>query len=129
MDAFSMNRNVVISYRTRQLPNQFFPKNIVQRPETIRIEGRRAFFKDGSSEEFDSILMVREKKVWIMYVYDVLFHLMQATGYLHHYPYFTDDLRLKARNEMFLKDLYKVKECSKWQTNIFFYFLDVRSKL
>ena len=47
---------------------------------------------------------------------------MQATGYLHHYPHFTDDLRLKARNEMFLKDLYKVKECSKCQTNIFFGF-------
>ncbi len=55
----------------------------------------------------------------------VLFHLMQATGYLHHYSYFTDDLRLKARNEMFLKDLYKVKECSECQTNIFLDFLDV----
>ena len=36
------------------------------------------------------------------------FFFAQATGYLHHYPHFAENLRLKAKNELFIRDLYKV---------------------
>ncbi len=58
----SRNRNVALSWRTRELPNKGFPENFEQKPEVLKVEGRRAFFKDGTAGEFDSVIMVRTFK-------------------------------------------------------------------
>lgn len=52
-----------------------------------KIDGNTIHFKDGSSAHIDAILL--------------------CTGYLHAYPFLTDELRLRSRNRLFPPNLYK----------------------
>jgi trimethylamine monooxygenase len=51
------------------------------------VQGRTAFFKDGSSRDVDAIVL--------------------CTGYLHHFPFLDEDLRLKTSNRLYPLGLYK----------------------
>ena len=53
----------------------------------MKVEGKTAFFKDGTSKEVDAIIL--------------------CTGYKHHFPFLPDDLRLKTANRLAASDLYK----------------------
>ena len=56
-------------------------------PRWSRSTANTAHFKDGTSKEVDAIIL--------------------CTGYLHHFNFLPDDLRLKTANRLAAADLYK----------------------
>lgn len=79
-------QSVTISYRTKPMGLKW-PKEIEERPLIVKIEGNRFTFKDGSSGEYDVVIM--------------------ATGYLYSYPFLADNLRLNSTNNVYPPNLYK----------------------
>lgn len=79
-------KSVTTCYRSA--PMGFaWPANWEERPALQRLEGRTAFFADGSSKDVDAIIL--------------------CTGYRHYFPFLPDDLRLKTANRLATADLYK----------------------
>ncbi|XP_057381295.1 trimethylamine monooxygenase-like [Daphnia carinata] len=79
-------KSITISYRTK--PTEIkWPKKIEEKPLLEKIEGRTAYFPDGSTLQFDSIIL--------------------CTGYKHHFPFLADDLRLDTKNCLYPSQLYK----------------------
>lgn len=77
-------KSITASYRTN--PMSFhFPENWETKPLLERIEGKTCFFKDGSSKEMDAIIL--------------------CTGYLHHFPFLSEGLRLITDNRLWTKNL------------------------
>jgi trimethylamine monooxygenase len=77
---------ITFSYRTK--PMGFaFPEAFSEVPLLLKVEGKTAFFKDGTSKEVDAIVL--------------------CTGYQHHFLFLPDDLRLKTKNRLWPLDLYK----------------------
>jgi trimethylamine monooxygenase len=64
-----------------------WPENWKEVPKLDRVEDRTAYFIDGSSKDVDAIIL--------------------CTGYKHHFPFLSDDLRLKTANRLVTADLYK----------------------
>jgi trimethylamine monooxygenase len=64
-----------------------WPANWEEKPLLQRVENKTAYFKDGTSKEVDAIIL--------------------CTGYLHHFPFMPDSLRLKTANRMWPLDLYR----------------------
>ena len=79
-------RSVTISYRTAPMGFKW-PDAMEERPLLTRLDGKTAHFKDGSSREVDAVIL--------------------CTGYLHHFPFMEDRLRLKTRNRLCPPKLYK----------------------
>lgn len=79
-------RSVTISYRSRPM-NYDWPKGMKEVPLVQRFEGNRAFFVDGTSEEFDAVVL--------------------CTGYLHKYRFLPDELRLECKTRLNPPGLYK----------------------
>lgn len=79
-------RSITLSYRTK--PTGFkWPKNFSEVPLLTHVNGNEAYFKDGFHKRIDAIIL--------------------CTGYLHHFPFLPDDLRLKTKNRMWPANLYK----------------------
>jgi trimethylamine monooxygenase len=79
-------RSITFSYRTK--PMGFaWPPGFEERPLLTHVQGRTAFFKDGSSRDVDAIVL--------------------CTGYLHHFPFLDENLRLKTNNRLYPLGLYK----------------------
>jgi trimethylamine monooxygenase len=79
-------QSVTMCYRTAAMGFDW-PEGMDERPLLQRLEGRTAYFKDGSSKDFDALIL--------------------ATGYLHHFPFLEETLRLRARNRLYPPGLYK----------------------
>lgn len=79
-------RSITSCYRTQPMGYDW-PENWDERPNLVRVEGKTCHFKDGSHKDFDAIIL--------------------CTGYLHHYPYLQDDLRLKSNNRFWPLGLYQ----------------------
>jgi trimethylamine monooxygenase len=79
-------RSVTFSYRTRPLPFDW-PEQFEQRPLLTRVEGNTVHFIDGTSKEVDGIVL--------------------CTGYLHHFPFLPDDLRLVTHNRLYPGNLWQ----------------------
>lgn len=79
-------RSVTVSYRTAPMGFDW-PDNWQEVPILTRVEGKTAYFKDGSSKDVDAIIL--------------------CTGYKHYFNFLPDDLRLKTRNRLAAADLYK----------------------
>lgn len=79
-------KSVTFSYRTRPLPFAW-PEQFEQRPLLTKIEGNLAHFIDGTSKVVDAIVM--------------------CTGYLHHFPFLPDDLRLVTNNRLYPGNLWQ----------------------
>ena len=79
-------RSVTVSYRTAAMGFQW-PEGMDERPLLLRLEGSTAHFKDGSHKDFDAIIL--------------------CTGYLHHFPFLEDGLRLRTHNRLYPPGLYK----------------------
>ena len=79
-------RSVTSSYRSKPMGFKW-PANWKEVPLLERVENKTVFFKDGTSREVDAIIL--------------------CTGYLHHFPFLTDDLRLKTANRMWPLGLYQ----------------------
>lgn len=78
-------KSITASYRTNPLPFHF-PDNWEIRPLLVRVDGRTCYFSDGSSKEIDTIIL--------------------CTGYIHHFPFLPDELRLVTDNRLWTKTLY-----------------------
>ena len=77
-------KSLTACYRTN--PMSFhFPDNWETKPLLERVEGKLCFFKDGTSKEIDAIIL--------------------CTGYLHHFPFLPDKLRLVTDNRLWTKHL------------------------
>ena len=78
--------SVTISYRSNPLGYKW-PEGIKEVPLINRFEGDVAHFIDGSSQRFDAVIM--------------------CTGYLFHFPFLPDELRLQTHNCLYPANLYK----------------------
>ena len=79
-------KEIIFSYRTA--PMGFaFPEAFSEVPLMLKVEGKTAHFKDGTSKEVDAIII--------------------CTGYQHHFPFLPDELRLKTNNRLWPLGLYK----------------------
>ena len=79
-------KSVTVSYRSAPIGFKW-PDNWSEHPLLQRVEGKTCHFKDGSSKDVDAIIL--------------------CTGYMHHYPYLPDDLRLISENRLWPNGLYK----------------------
>ena len=79
-------KSVTVAYRTAPMGYDW-PDNWKEVPALVKVEGRTAHFKDGTSQDVDAIIL--------------------CTGYRHHFPFLPDDLRLKTANRLAAADLYK----------------------
>ena len=79
-------KSVTVSHRTAPIGFDW-PDNWEEVPLLSKVEKKIATFKDGSSKKIDSIIL--------------------CTGYLHHFPFLEDNLKLKTANRLATADLYK----------------------
>ena len=79
-------RSVTVAHRTAPIGFDW-PKNWQEVPALKRVEGKTAYFIDGSSREVDAIIL--------------------CTGYKHFFNFLPDDLRLVTANRLAAADLYK----------------------
>lgn len=78
-------KSITASYRTNPLPFHF-PDNWEIKPLLVHVDGRTCHFADGTSKEIDTIIL--------------------CTGYIHHFPFLADELRLVTDNRLWTKNLY-----------------------
>ena len=79
-------KTIIYSYRTKPM-GFHWPEGFETRPLLMKVDGHRCTFKDGSTAEVDAIVF--------------------CTGYLNHYPFLPDTLRLKTRTRLYPPGLYK----------------------
>ena len=79
-------RSITVCYRSAPI-GFAWPDNWEERPLLTRVDGNVCHFKDGSSKRIDAIIL--------------------CTGYQHHFPFLTDDLRLRTENRLWPLGLYK----------------------
>ncbi|MEM7074287.1 MAG: NAD(P)/FAD-dependent oxidoreductase [Pseudomonadota bacterium] len=79
-------KSITVAHRTAPMGYDW-PDNWQEVPALVKVDGRTAHFKDGTSKEVDAIIL--------------------CTGYKHHFPFLPDDLRLKTANRLAAADLYK----------------------
>ena len=79
-------KSVTTTYRSKPMGFNW-PKNFEERPLLQKLENKTAHFKDGTTKEIDAIIL--------------------CTGYLHHFPFLPDDLRLKTTNRLWPLGLYQ----------------------
>lgn len=79
-------KSVTVSHRTAPMGFKW-PDNWREVTLLQEVEGNTATFKDGSTQNIDAIIL--------------------CTGYLHHFPFMQDDLRLRTKNRLATADLYK----------------------
>jgi len=78
-------KSVTVSHRTAPMGYKW-PDNWQEVPLLQKVEGKTAIFKDGTRKEVDAIIL--------------------CTGYLHHFPFIEESLRLKTNNRLYPVNLY-----------------------
>ncbi|WGK61957.1 NAD(P)/FAD-dependent oxidoreductase [Halopseudomonas sp. SMJS2] len=97
-------RSITTSYRTR--PMGFaFPDNWEEKPLLLKVDGNTAYFKDGTSRRVDAIIL--------------------CTGYLHHFPFLDESLRLKTSNRLWPLNLYQGVV---WENNPKLFYLGMQDQ-
>ena len=79
-------KSITVAHRTAPMGFDW-PDNWAEVPALVKVKGKTAHFKDGTSRDVDAIIL--------------------CTGYKHHFPFLPDDLRLKTVNRLAASDLYK----------------------
>ena len=79
-------RSVTLSYRTAAT-GYAWPDNWQEKPLLTRVDGNTVYFADGTHRAVHAIIL--------------------CTGYLHHYPWYGDDLRLEDSNRVWPTGLYQ----------------------
>ena len=79
-------KSVTISHRTAPIGHHW-PEAFSEVPLLTHVENKTAYFKDGTSKEVDAIIL--------------------CTGYLHHFPFIDNDIRLKTDNRLWPLNLYQ----------------------
>lgn len=78
--------SVTVSHRT-QATGYDWPDNWEEKPLLTHVEHNTCYFKDGTSKHIDAIIL--------------------CTGYQHHFPFLTSELKLKTNNRLWPLGLYK----------------------
>ena len=86
-------KSVTIGYRHNPMGFKW-PKGMKEVYHLDRLEGNKAIFKDGHEQEADAVIL--------------------CTGYLHNFPFISEDLKLKTTNRLYPPKLYKGVV---WQNN------------
>ncbi len=79
-------KSVTIGYRHNPMGFKW-PKGMKEVHYLDRLEGKKAIFKDGTQQDADVIIL--------------------CTGYLHHFPFLDESLKLKTHNRLYPPKLYK----------------------
>ena len=79
-------KSVTVSHRTAPMGFNW-PDNWKEVPLLERVEKQTAYFKDGTKADIDAIIL--------------------CTGYLHHFPFMENNLRLRSANRLATAELYK----------------------
>ncbi|MFK0573359.1 NAD(P)-binding domain-containing protein [Endozoicomonas sp.] len=79
-------KSITACYRTDPM-NFNWPDHWETRPLLTKAEGKTVYFKDGTFKDVDTIIL--------------------CTGYLHHFPFMQDDLRLVTTNRLWTPGLYQ----------------------
>ena len=79
-------KSVTIGYRNNPMGFKW-PEGMKEVHYLDRLEGNKAVFKDGHEQNTDAIIL--------------------CSGYLHHFPYLDDTLKLKTGNRLYPPQLYK----------------------
>jgi cation diffusion facilitator CzcD-associated flavoprotein CzcO len=77
-------KSLTACYRTNPM-GFHWPDNWETKPLLERVEGKTCFFKDGTSKDIDVIIL--------------------CTGYMHHFPFLSDPIRLKTGNLLWTRGL------------------------
>ena len=97
-------KSVTIGYRNNAMGFKW-PKEMKEVHYLDKLQGNKAFFKDGHVQEADAIIL--------------------CTGYLHHFPFLEDSLKLKTHNRLYPPKLYK-GVC--WQDNLNLFYLGMQDQ-
>jgi len=79
-------KSVTTSYRSKPMGFNW-PERFEERPLLMKLEGKTAYFKDGSTKDIDALIL--------------------CTGYQHYFPFLPDSLRLVTGNRLWADSLYK----------------------
>ncbi|MEV7647295.1 NAD(P)/FAD-dependent oxidoreductase [Arthrobacter sp. NPDC089319] len=105
MQAHKMGaKSVTFSYRSSPMGFDW-PETATERPLVTHFEGRTAHFSDGTTGEFDAVLL--------------------CTGYLHKYPFLPTELSLQSPNLLYPGNLYKGVV---WQQNTNLFYLGAQDQ-
>lgn len=97
-------RSITVSHRTK--PMGFaWPAGWKEVPLLTHVQNNIAYFKDGTCQKVDAIIL--------------------CTGYLHHFPFLPDDLRLRTRNRLWPLGLYKGVV---WEKNSKLFYLGMQDQ-
>ena len=97
-------KSVTIGYRHNPMGFKW-PTGMKEVHYLDRLEGKKAIFKDGTKQDADVIIL--------------------CTGYLHHFPFFNEDLKLKTHNRLYPPKLYKGVV---WQDNHKLFYLGMQDQ-
>ena len=97
-------RSITSCYRSEPMGFKW-PDNWEEKPALTHVDTDTAYFKDGSSKKIDAIIL--------------------CTGYLHHFPFLADDLRLKTDNRLWPLNLYKGVV---WEDNPQFFYVGMQDQ-
>ena len=79
-------KSITVSHRTAPI-GFHWPDNWQEVPLLEKVVNKTAHFKDGTTKDIDAVIL--------------------CTGYLHHFPFLDDDLRLVTANRLYPDNLYK----------------------
>jgi trimethylamine monooxygenase len=79
-------KSVTVSHRTAPMGYKW-PDNWKEVPLLERVEKNTAHFKDGTSKNVDAVIL--------------------CTGYVHHFPFMEENLKLRTANRLATAELYK----------------------
>ena len=98
------SKSVTIGYRNNAM-NFKWPKGMKEVYYLDKLEGKTALFKDGHKQNVDAIIL--------------------CTGYLHHFPFLDDNLKLKTYNRLYPPKLYKGVV---WEDNTNIFYLGMQDQ-
>ena len=97
-------KRLINCYRTAPMGYKW-PDNWDEKPNLIKVDTDKAYFQDGTSEQVDAIIL--------------------CTGYLHHFPFMEESLRLKTDNRLWPLNLYKGVA---WEANPKLFYLGMQDQ-
>ncbi|KAA8735256.1 NAD(P)/FAD-dependent oxidoreductase [Acinetobacter qingfengensis] len=97
-------KQIISCYRNQPMGYNW-PVNWSERPALLKVDQTHAYFADGSSIKVDAIIL--------------------CTGYLHYFPFISEDLRLKTDNRLYPLGLYKGVV---WEKNTKLFYLGMQDQ-
>lgn len=67
LEITAVTERVVLSHHLKEQPKTVFPENLVQKPDVARLEGKKAFFQDGSVEDVDVVFLCTGEFIIVLF--------------------------------------------------------------